>query len=83
MNGRYGAPNGGDFNERLVATLDALKSGDFSARLPLGRSGLEGTIADARTRIAAKVQLPERTGIVGPQTACRVPSILPGLWSRA
>jgi HAMP domain-containing protein/CheY-like chemotaxis protein/signal transduction histidine kinase len=54
-NGRHGASADG-FNKQLLATLDALKSGDFSARLPLGREGIEGTVVDSINTIASRLE---------------------------
>src|SRR5580658_4659853 len=46
----------GDFGEQLVATLDALKNGDFSARLPLSWTGYEGIVTECVNSIASRMQ---------------------------
>jgi hypothetical protein len=44
------------FKEQLVATLEALNSGDFSVRLPLNWSGMDGTVAYGINSIAARLE---------------------------
>jgi HAMP domain-containing protein/CheY-like chemotaxis protein/signal transduction histidine kinase len=45
----------GDFMKQLVATLSAIEEGDFSARLPLEWTGLEGRVTEQLNGIAARM----------------------------
>ena len=48
--------SGGDFQRQLLSALGAVQEGDFSARLPLDWTGLEGKVADAVNQIAARLE---------------------------
>src|SRR5665213_2949485 len=45
-----------DFGEQLVVTLDALKNGDFSARLPVSSTGFEGIVTECVNSIASRME---------------------------
>ena len=45
-----------DFGEQLVTTLDALKNGDFSARLPVSWTGFEGIVTECVNSIASRME---------------------------
>ncbi|HVW20566.1 MAG TPA: HAMP domain-containing protein, partial [Opitutaceae bacterium] len=45
-----------EFMMQLADALDAIREGDFSARLPLGRSGLEGRVAECVNAIAGRLE---------------------------
>ena len=44
----------GDFKRQLLATLGAVRDGDFSARLPSDWTGLDGKVADTVNQIASR-----------------------------
>src|SRR5580693_8546546 len=44
------------FKRQLLATLTALKVGDFSARMPGDLTGLDGKIADAFNEVVGRVE---------------------------
>jgi HAMP domain-containing protein/CheY-like chemotaxis protein/signal transduction histidine kinase len=46
----------GLFMRQLVATLDAVEEGDFSVRLPVDRTGLEGRAATSFNAICARME---------------------------
>ncbi len=54
-NGNNGQING-DFVNRMLVTLEAVREGDFSARLPSDWSGLEGKVADTLNQISARME---------------------------
>src|SRR4051812_11347242 len=45
-----------EFMRRLVSALDAVRDGDFSARLPSEWVGLEGKVADSLNNISARME---------------------------
>src|SRR5215472_9089775 len=49
-------PSDLEFKRRLLATLGAVRDGDFSARLPSDWTDLEGKVADAVNQIASRMQ---------------------------
>src|SRR5438046_10315175 len=48
--------SGSDFKKQLLATLGAVRDGDFSARLPSDWTGLDGKVADAVNQIASRME---------------------------
>ncbi|HZZ18732.1 MAG TPA: HAMP domain-containing protein, partial [Opitutaceae bacterium] len=55
-NGKTDGTDHHEFHEQLLAALDAVRNGDFSARLPLGRTGLEGIITESVNAIASRLE---------------------------
>ncbi len=50
------ALNGDHFKSQMLTTLTALKSGDFSVRLPTDLEGLEGKVADTFNEIVERME---------------------------
>src|SRR5436190_5212096 len=45
-----------EFTKQVVAVLDAVRDGDFSARLPSDWIGMEGKVADSLNSISSRMQ---------------------------
>ena len=52
-NARAGNGRDGDFEVNLLEAMLSFRKGDFSARLPIGLSGVQGKIADAFNEVVA------------------------------
>ena len=52
-NARAGNGRDGDFQVNLLEAMLSFRKGDFSARLPIGLSGVQGKIADAFNEVVA------------------------------
>src|SRR5947207_11851710 len=46
----------GEFKRQLLATLGAVRDGDFSARLPSDWTGLDGKVADTVNQIVSRME---------------------------
>src|ERR1044071_462544 len=49
-------PASDEFMKQLVIALNAVREGDFSVRLPLDGTGLEGRVAESLNDISARMQ---------------------------
>src|SRR5579862_5000221 len=54
--GEAEAPSHVEFMRELVLALDAIDNGDFTARIPLHWSGLEGKVADSLNSMSGRLE---------------------------
>src|SRR5579871_2363858 len=53
---RGDAPTHEEFMREILATLDAIDDGDFTARMPAHWPGLEGKVADSLNSMSARLE---------------------------